>query len=69
MIETFIIALFTLLIALYVQARRAAREIREIALQLPQFRDFVPHRVQMVDGGSSNAAPFSDSSFKREMTA
>ena len=29
MIETFIIALFTLLIALYVQARRAAREIRE----------------------------------------
>ena len=28
MVETFIIALATLLVALYVQARRAAREIR-----------------------------------------
>ena len=28
MIETFLVALFTLLIALYLQARKAAREIR-----------------------------------------
>lgn len=29
MVETFLLALFTLLIALYIQARRSAREIRQ----------------------------------------
>jgi hypothetical protein len=36
MVETFLLALFTLLIALYIQARRSARDIRRNRNEQPK---------------------------------